>query len=233
MKHLLLLLCLACLCCGGMDIHPAGSTALINHMSDSTVALVRRGESGNFRPVCTGVWVSPNEFLTAGHCVEGETADLESILGLPITLLPSIEYLTWSDALLAGTDATKAARGAVVAHYDRKHDLALVRVSNPPAHETAVLSREDPQPGDFVHIVGHTLGYPWSYSPGAVQAIRISENPNGDMVHVIQVASAASYGNSGGGLFNARGELIGICSFKVIDTSISFFMHRDTLTEVL
>jgi hypothetical protein len=233
-RYLLLALLLCACNCGAADIHPAGMTRLVNALSNETAALMHQREDGTYAVKCAAVWVSEDELLTAAHCVEFEGADILKMLGLPIPEAEPAHYMTWSDALLAGEDPIRVTRMALVVRFDRSKDLALLRVEDPPpSHSIAALAEEDPYPGDVVHVMGHTMGRPWSYSPGTVGAIRPDENPNGDKVEVVQVISGANFGNSGGGLFNARGELIGICSYRTTDSSLSFFMHRRILAEFL
>jgi len=246
MRYLLLILLLAACNCAGADIHPAGAAQFIRELSNASAQIVRKREDGTYRNLCTAVWLSPTTMLTAAHCVEPEPASVMDCIvltddaafekcmdgllaGAPSILGATVPFRTWSDALLSGTDKVRSARVARVSRHDHEHDLALLEVvGDAPSHGIARMAVEDPLPGDVVHVMGHTHSNPWSYSPGMVGAIRDTENQNGDLVHVVQIVSAASGGNSGGGAFNARGELIGICVFGSSD-AFGFFVHRDVL----
>lgn len=224
---------------------------LINPLADATAALVKERASvpGTFRPYCSAVWISDDEMVTAAHCVEDEP-DLEQCLSAPdffdcvdslfanfVAVSPlgkEVQFSTLSDGILAGDKPLATARIGKVSKYDRLHDLALVKaVDDPGSHTIALLSDRDPVPGEVVHIMGHTKGMLWSYTPGVVGATRVTPNHNGDPVHVVQVVCGASYGNSGGGLFSGRGELLGIGSFLLEDTPIVFFIHRDQIKAFL
>lgn len=251
MKFLLAAIAALCsLCCVPLDLRVAEPN-LINPMADATAALVKPSKShpGMYRPFCTGVWVSDTEILTAAHCVEPDNIDpvakcidapdlfqcieeLEKALSTSAVGLPVL-YSTLGDALLAGDQPLGTAREAIVTRYDRVHDLALLLTKEPASHSIAPLSGRDPVPGEVVHMMGHTLGYAWSYSPGVIGATRVTDNPNGDRVHVIQVVAGGSFGNSGGGLFSGHGELLGISSFLIEGAPIMFFTHRDQLARFL
>jgi len=243
MRYLALLVVLLSSCCGTFE--PSHIRPLINAASNATAELVEKRADGTYRPFCSAVWVSRDEMVTAAHCVDPHEDTIDTCMAAPdpvacILALGAIldkspigmtvNYSTWSDALLAGFESPTVAREAKVTRYDRAKDLAVLRTVNRSDHGIAPISKVDPQPGDPVHVMGHTLGFPWSYSPGVVGAVRSTMNPNDDLVHVVQVFSAASFGNSGGGLFNDAGELIGVCSFLLERAPmISFFIHRDVV----
>jgi len=63
--------------------------------------------------------------------------------------------------------------------------------------------------GEEVFAMGNPLGLGWSYSAGAIAAIRRSTYEGG-MLRMIQAQLPLNPGNSGGGLYDAQGELIGI-----------------------
>jgi len=68
--------------------------------------------------------------------------------------------------------------------------------------------------GDTATVVGHPLSQRWSLSKGVVSRIlEASEWDDMKLEGFIQTDAAMNQGNSGGGVFDEHGHLIGICSF--------------------
>ncbi len=183
-------------------------------LADKTVALVAATEGGH-RPFCSGVWVSPKEILTANHCVDKqELGDQEW-------------FFVRSDVY--GKQASMRPRSARLYAVDADHDLALLRVANPPPHEVASLSTSNIRAGAFAQSMGHSLGLLWSYSAGYVAAARQMDVTGRDLLW-LQAAVPISPGNSGGGLFDENGALIGLAHATYSSPRaqlLNMFVHRD------
>lgn len=160
-----------------------------------TVALVAASPSGP-RAYCSGVWVGPAEILTANHC----TADFD--------VGDQVAYVTRDDLLVESADEVATIRFGKLVARDVAHDLALLRVVLAPSHESAGVGT--PEVGEAVQTMGHPLGLWWSYSQGVVASIRVVDWDDGPM-WVVQSTAPISPGNSGGGLFDDAGNLLGIC----------------------
>ncbi len=83
--------------------------------------------------------------------------------------------------------------------------------------------------GDTVFTIGSPVGYEYfgTVTNGIVSGINrlvevsVKNNSSGDWVmEVIQTNAAVNPGNSGGPLFNANGEVIGVISMKLVENSI-------------
>lgn len=127
-----------------------------------------------------------------------------------------------------------------VVAFDEKHDLALLEVGTKgvPGHRVAKLASETPAIGDDVHIVGQSIGYYWTYINGTVSAYRgediVKDKKTGnDLGPWLQVTSAMTHGNSGGGAFNDYGELVGIADWGSRAPLMGFFVHLDTIRSFL
>lgn len=101
---------------------------------------------------------------------------------------------------------------AILLYADHPKDLALMKIAPPSAYfGYARLTREPIQIGQEVLAVGNPHGLPFSVSHGIVSAFR----PDFDNGYAFtQDDVAINHGNSGGPLFNLRGELIGINTLK-------------------
>jgi serine protease Do len=89
-------------------------------------------------------------------------------------------------------------------------DLALLKIeASKPLPAVSFANSDLVKPGDAVLAVGNPLGLGGTVTGGIVSALNrnISETPFDDF---IQIDAAINHGNSGGPLFNAAGELIGV-----------------------
>lgn len=218
-------------CCGSTPQSVTPSVSMITFLDDATAALVTDDGDGDLYIFCSAVWISPTDMLTAAHCVRhfdpvGEDEDRES---QPVGKVAA--FITWRDSLAVGDKILGFRKGTVVS-YDPDKDLAVISTTSG-VHGYVALSTEPVGQGDAVHIVGHTLGLGWSYSPGFVGSVRKMPNTRGAKNTMIQVWSAASFGNSGGGVFNSNGQLVGIASFMMSRAPLVFFTSAEVVKDFL
>ncbi|MEO0531086.1 MAG: serine protease [Planctomycetota bacterium] len=109
--------------------------------------------------------------------------------------------------------------GKVVGTW-KERDLALVELDFMPSDVTGVpLSETGATPGEAVHSVGNPSASDalWVYSPGSVRQVyrRNAEFSDGQKLNarMVEVTSPINGGDSGSGMVNSRGELIGIVSW--------------------
>jgi serine protease Do len=105
----------------------------------------------------------------------------------------------------------RALRAEVVG-TDPAIDVALIKVSDAGALETAPLGDSDElRVGEWVCAIGNPLGYVHSVTVGVVSFIG-RKLFDASLDDYIQTDAAINYGNSGGPLINARGQVVGINS---------------------
>jgi serine protease Do len=105
----------------------------------------------------------------------------------------------------------RALRGEVVG-TDPAIDVALLKVTTTGALEPAPLGNSDDlRVGEWVCAIGNPLGYVHSVTVGVVSFIG-RKLFDASLDDYIQTDAAINFGNSGGPLINARGEVIGINS---------------------
>lgn len=129
---------------------------------------------------------------------------------------------------------------AAVKGTDSANDLAVIAVAVKNIKEETMKkiaiadlgSSEDLKVGEMVIAIGNALGYGQSVTVGYVSAkdreISASDedqysgsgNNNSAMIKAIQTDAAINPGNSGGALINMRGEVIGINSAKIADSTV-------------
>lgn len=118
----------------------------------------------------------------------------------------------------------------VVLGGDEYLDLAVIRIDKSNVTQVATIgSSESMSLGDVVFTVGSPLGetYRGSVTSGILSgkdrmvSVSVSNSSNSDWVmRVLQIDASINPGNSGGPLLNVNGEVIGICSMKLVDDDI-------------
>jgi tetratricopeptide (TPR) repeat protein len=110
---------------------------------------------------------------------------------------------------------------------DEKNDMAILRIkhSNGNKFPTIKFGNSDVlKVGQEVFAIGSPLGYEYTISQGIIAGIRDNEKVSftdpvtympieKSFEKVIQITAAISPGNSGGALFNRKGEVIGITTY--------------------
>lgn len=84
--------------------------------------------------------------------------------------------------------------------------------------------------GQKINVAGYPFGMPFTVTEGTVSSPRQLINNS----YYIQTDAAVNPGNSGGPMFNERGELIAITASKITDAdNMGFGIPVDTLKKVL
>jgi serine protease Do len=100
---------------------------------------------------------------------------------------------------------------AKVLGADPKTDIAVLKIDAKNLPVVRMGSTKDLQVGEWVLAIGSPFGFENSVTAGVVSA-KGRSLPDDSMVPFIQTDVAVNPGNSGGPLFNARGEVVGINS---------------------
>lgn len=135
--------------------------------------------------------------VTNHHVVEGANTII-------VTMADGAEYA----ASLIGSDAT--------------NDVALIKVDAIGLDPVTIGSSSDMKVGDQVVAIGNALGeLSSSLTVGYVSGMDRDVTTDGSIINMLQTDVAINSGNSGGPLFNARGEVIGITTAKYSGTTSS------------
>eukprot|EP01038_Epipyxis_sp_PR26KG_P017983 gene17983-25168_t len=100
---------------------------------------------------------------------------------------------------------------AKVLGSDPKTDVAVLKIDAKNLPTVRLGSTRDLQVGEWVLAIGSPFGFENSVTAGVVSA-KGRSLPDDSLVPFIQTDVAVNPGNSGGPLFNARGEVVGINS---------------------
>ncbi len=182
-------------------------TRRVNYQGSGVVVF----EEGNYAYVVTNY-----------HVISGLTTSLEIEV-----------YFSNSDGSQSGKSEIATLMGS-----DSKEDVAVLRINKSDKYKVAVIGNSDNvESGEFVY----TIGSPADYFNVTTAGYIISNNiltkydikNTGVPVDVYELTfnAAISPGNSGGALFNSKGELIGITTYNHTDITyfysalpINFFM---------
>ncbi len=174
----------------------APSVVGIDGVFDITVSYWGMPQSYEQTGSGSGVILTADGYIaTCAHVVDGAKK-------LTVTLNDDTSY----EATIVGTDS--------------RNDLAIIKI-DAEGLTPAVLGDSDMLTvGEDVIAIGNPLGeLRGTATSGIISAVKRSITVENTDMELIQTDAAISPGNSGGGLFNASGKLIGIVNAKVSDTS--------------
>lgn len=113
---------------------------------------------------------------------------------------------------------------------DEYLDLAVLRIDKAKVTLVANIgSSEKMKIGDSIFTVGSPMGYDYrgSVTSGILSgkdrmvSVSVSNTSSNDWImRVLQIDASINPGNSGGPLLNVNGEVIGVCSMKLVDDEI-------------
>lgn len=227
--------------CAGLD-RVKDPSSLVKHMGNSTVALVIN-DDGAVRPYCTGVWLEGDRIVTAHHCVQS-VANMIAKKNLPKEIADELEidvdvigvkihYIQGNEVMGVGDEPSGIHLSKVIVD-DSLHDVALIQAVGDaiPPHEVATLADAMPAIGEKIQVVGHVKGLYWTYIEGVVASYRtgLPVDRNGPF---LQLSAPVYFGNSGGGVFNTDGELVGIVSFMMGAPLTNFAIPVKRVRELL
>src|SRR6185503_1595669 len=119
-------------------------------------------------------------------------------------------------------------RAASLGMADERFDLCRLHVPGLQAPSVGIGSVESLRTGQKVFAIGAPQGLDLTISEGIVSSLR--EVPDGT---VIQTTAPLSPGSSGGGLFNAAGQLVGITTFQHrYGQNLNFALPADWLSRM-
>lgn len=107
---------------------------------------------------------------------------------------------------------------ATVVGSDQQSDIALLKIDATGLTPAVLGDSDSVQVGEMVIAVGNPMGtLGGTVTDGIVSALNRDISVEGNEMTLMQTSAAISPGNSGGGLFNTNGELIGIVNAKYSD----------------
>ncbi|MBQ1226368.1 MAG: trypsin-like peptidase domain-containing protein, partial [Clostridia bacterium] len=188
------------------------STLLIEAYTDSSASTLAGTGSG----VLWGVKENAGFIVTCNHVVEG-----------------------YETIKVTFTDGTSFFAKAMA--NDSLTDLAVLKITLPEGSEVLPVTVRDTEKtkltlGETVIAIGNPLGYLTNtVTDGILSSLEREISVEGTNMVLMQISAAVNSGNSGGGLFDINGSLIGIVNAKIAGDDvegIGFAIPIDTVIDV-
>lgn len=147
------------------------------------------------------------------------------------------EYVLTNYHVVSGASTLKISVGddeenlydATVAAYDADKDVAVLKVPGLPLEPVELGNSDELVVGDWVVCIGNAIGFTRTATAGIVSGMNREIPGDGKSVDkygrstrnvnmMIQTDAAINSGNSGGGMFNTAGQLVGIPTLKYSGT---------------
>lgn len=143
----------------------------------------------------SGFIISPDGYVVTNNHVVAPGNSRATVEAIRVTLPDRKEYV----AKLVGRDAAS--------------DLALLKIDSPtPLPYVKFGDSEGARVGDWVVAIGNPFGLGGTVTAGIVSAVHRVTGQGGANDRFIQTDASINQGNSGGPMFNLKGEVIGINS---------------------
>lgn len=159
------------------------------------------------------------ESLSAGT---GDPRTFASSEGLGSGVLIAGNIVVTASHVVANADAIMVqfydgeSVAATTTRISRMADVAVITLKNPPAdpHIAVIGDSDKARIGDDVFVIGAPMGLPYSLSTGVISGKHTERNLSNDgkSLEFFQTDASINTGNSGGPMFNNKGEVIGIVS---------------------
>ncbi len=186
------------------------STLLIEAYADSSASELAGTGSGV-------LWTADGYVVTCNHVVEGYST-------IKVTFTDGTSYFAESMAT------------------DPLTDLAVLKITLAEGSEVLPVTVRDTSKsplmlGETVIAIGNPLGYLTNtVTDGILSSLEREISVEGTDMLLMQISAAVNSGNSGGGLFDINGSLIGIVNAKISGTDvegIGFAIPIDTVVNVI
>ena len=217
---------------------------LTQQMNDKIAAIQKEtgkqsGGAASGRPLASGEYLTPGEVYEQNvDAVVAVTVKVEDYdgYGRPVSgfssgtgfFISADGYVITNHHVIdGGTEVTVTTHDdqeypAQIVGFEENNDLALLKVEGENLPYATIGSSSDLLVGDQVVAIGNVLStFASSLTVGYVSGVDRVVDTQGVAMNMIQTDVAINSGNSGGPLFNMRGEVVGITTAKFSGQSSS------------
>ena len=228
-----------------MNLHWRNEMKNLTQQMNDKIAAVQKeaGRQGTAnaagRPLASGEYLTPGQVYEQNvDAVVAVTVQVEDVdnYGRPISgfssgtgfFITSDGYvITNYHVIKGGTEVTVTTHddeeyAAEIVGYEENNDLAVLKVEGENLPCVTIGSSSDLMVGDQVVAIGNVLStFASSLTVGYVSGVDRVVDTQGVAMNMIQTDVAINSGNSGGPLFNMKGEVVGITTAKFSGQSSS------------
>ena len=143
--------------------------------------------------------------------------------GYILTNYHVVEYAIQGNATLEVILHDGTRYDASVVGSEQSNDIAVLKIDASNLSAASFGDSDDLLVGDRVYAVGNPLGeLEFSMTTGYVSALDrlITTDENSDSINMFQIDAAVNSGNSGGPVYNALGQVVGVVTAKYSDTGV-------------
>ena len=137
--------------------------------------------------------------------------------GYILTNYHVIEFASFHDLPVSVTMFDGSTYDAQIIGFDPDNDVALLKIDATDLNPVLIGSSNDLRVGQRVYAIGNPFGdLLYTMTDGIVSALDRVVTVEGRSINFFQTSAAVNRGNSGGPVYNTRGEVVGVVTAKVI-----------------
>ena len=210
LQKTLCLVLLACLIAGCVAIGGGNQTAFAETAELSPADLYEQNVNST-----VGITISGETSSRYGYGYTYQASGSGFIITSDGYILTNYHVINGSKAVTVATYDHNTYDAKVIG-YDASNDIAVIKIDAENLKPVTLGDSDTLRVGESVYAIGNPLGeLTFSLTGGIVSALsRNVQTEAGTSMSLIQTDCAINSGNSGGALFNTRGEVIGITNAK-------------------
>ncbi len=176
----------------------------------------------NYVDACVGITTELVDTNTYGFPVQGAAAGSGFVISSDGYIVTNYHVIKGATSIkVAFVDGTSY--DAKLVGGEAENDIAVLKIEATGLHAVTLGDSDSLVVGEAVYTIGNPLGeLTWSLTDGLISAKdRTVTTSEGETMNMLQTNTAINSGNSGGPLFNAYGEVVGITSAKLSSSGSS------------
>ena len=184
------------------------------------------GNSGTTTGAGSGIIISSDGYiLTNNHVVDNSNSSTSAFY--QISEATEINVYLYNDS---------TPYPAKIVGQDDLTDIAVLKIDKTDLTAAEIGNSDNLQVGEFAMVIGNALGLGGSVTCGSISGVnRDITDSDGRKRNLIQTDAAINSGNSGGALVNSKGQVIGISTLKIAETSVEgicFAIPINSVTDI-
>ena len=225
LQKTLCLVLLACLIAGCVAIGGGNQTAFAESAELSPADLYEQNVNST-----VGITISGETSSRYGYGYTYQASGSGFIITSDGYILTNYHVISGSKTVTVATYDHETYDAKVIG-YDASNDIAVIKIDAENLKPVTLGDSDTLRVGESVYAIGNPLGeLTFSLTGGIVSALsRNVQTEAGTSMSLIQTDCAINSGNSGGALFNTRGEVIGITNAKYSSSGMSSEAEIDNI----